>query len=149
MTVTLVARGASAEALIAQRRALGQDSRDEVWEGVYHMAPYAHFRHGALEAEMHHVLRPLVQAAGLLGTGGFNLGDEHDYRVPDLGVHAGPGGVYVTTCRLVVEEILVVDPDARTVRCWRLADGAYALADESSVVNVACADLESGIAWPK
>lgn len=170
MTVTLVARGASAEALIAQRHALGQDARDEVWEGVYHMGPYAHFRHGVLESEMHDVLRPRVAAAGLIKTGAFNLGDdEHNFRVPDLGVHDGAGGVYVATCRLVVEilspddetfakfafyaahgvdEILVVDPESRSVRCWRLAEGDYALADGSSVLDVACADLEAGIAWP-
>jgi hypothetical protein len=36
--------------LIQRRRALGLDRFDEVWEGSYHVAPMARWRHGYLAA---------------------------------------------------------------------------------------------------
>ncbi len=92
-----------------------------------------------------------------------------NFRVPDLGVcDPSPDSVYLPSCRVVVEvlspedetyanfgfcaahgvdEILVADPDARTVQCWVLgANATYPLADRSIVLGFAGAGL--AVLWP-
>ncbi len=82
--------------------------------------------------------------------GGFTLGEsEQDYRVPDGGLHrAGAAGVWLPTAALVVEvvspsdetyaklafyarhrvdEVLIVDPDTRSVEWLGLEPGEYSL----------------------
>jgi Uma2 family endonuclease len=73
-----------------QRRAWGTDHHDEVWEGVYVMAPMADNDHQDLLMELAVVLREAVAVPGL-GTvlpganlAGFGDAWEHDYRVPDI-----------------------------------------------------------------
>jgi Uma2 family endonuclease len=79
--------------LIEQRRAWGADKHDEVWEGVYMMAPLPNDEHQELVFELTFIL-----GAGL-GRGrsarvrpGVNLAPldagkwEHDYRAPDVAV---------------------------------------------------------------
>jgi len=133
------------EEFLARRRALGQDSRDEMWEGTYHMAPEASAAHAFVQWEMAAVLRPLALAAGLWATGPFNLGiGRESFRVPDFGLHAQePAGILVPTAVCVgevlspddeswekfpyyaargVEEVFVVDPAARTVRVFLRRD---------------------------
>jgi hypothetical protein len=34
---------------LERRRALGQDGHDEMWDGVYHVAPMAHGRQGRVQ----------------------------------------------------------------------------------------------------
>ncbi len=46
-------------------------------------------------------------------------------------------------------ELLVADPDARTVRCWHLADGAYVEQPASALLDVAMSTLESEVDWPR
>ncbi len=46
-TVVLGERPPELEALIDKRRRLGLDGHDEVWDGVYVMAPHAHSDHGS------------------------------------------------------------------------------------------------------
>ena len=76
------------EALLERRRRLGQDLFDEVWEGVRHMNPAPSGRHARIEAQLLAILQGPAAAAGLTVVGQFNLGeDEHDYRVPDGGLH--------------------------------------------------------------
>lgn len=171
MTVVVVGEHPDVEAIIARRRALGQDGHDEVWEGVYHMAPYAHSRHGKIEVLLTLALAPFAKAAGLVLVGSFNLGDGPDnFRVPDLGVRdPGPDAVYLPTCRVVIEvlspddesyakfgfyaahgvdEILVADPDAICVRCWARTGSEYRETTASSVLGVVCADLTADLDWP-
>lgn len=86
--------------LVERRKRLGQDGYDEIWEGVYHMAPAARFGHALLQAELASVLHPYAHAAGLAGSGPFNLGHPENFRVPDGGYHAGsqdPQAVYLPT----------------------------------------------------
>ena len=52
------------EAVIARRRALGQDTHDEIWQGEYHMAPAPHQWHGYLVAQLHDALKPLARQRG-------------------------------------------------------------------------------------
>lgn len=159
------------ERLIERRKQLGQDGYDEVWEGVYHMAPMARGRHGYLQTELAVILEPSAEAAGLVGTGPFNLGpSDYDFRVPDLGYFrtVDPEAVYLHTAAVVVEivspgdetyeklpfyaaqgveELLVVHADQRTVQILELHQGRYEKVDRSSVLGVEGALLQEQIRW--
>ena len=93
------------KALLERRRRLGQDLFDEVWEGVLHMNPAPSGGHAQVEAQLLAILRAPARAAGLTVTGRFNLGDdEHDYRVPDGGLHRDfIDRVFYPTAALVIE----------------------------------------------
>lgn len=158
------------DALIDRRRRLGIDSFDEVWEGSYHVAPAAHPAHGYVDSELRVFLASFARAAGLVGTGPFNLGVADDYRVPDGGYHRSlPAGVWVPTAAIVVEvvspddetfekfgfyaahgvhELIVADPAARSVRCWHLRDGRYEEAARSDLLAVTAEDVTRAIPWP-
>jgi Uma2 family endonuclease len=169
-TVILGPPPAEVEALIAQRQRLGLDGHDEVWGGVYHMAPNAHSRHGRLESELQFVLRPLVKARGWTLTTAFNLGGSPtSFRVPDIGVFAEPpDAMYVPTALIVgevlspddetfakipyyqahgVQELFVVDPATRTIEVHRL-QGTVRVVAESALLGVATAKLAEQIEWP-
>ena len=136
------------EALLERRRLAGADRFDEVWEGVYHMVPGPSHAHGLLEAQLLAFLRAPATDAELQITGQFNLGEsEHDFRVPDGGLHRpGAGGMWHPTAALVIEivspgdessqklpfyakhnvdEVLIVDPAERTVMWLGLREGGY------------------------
>lgn len=159
------------EALLERRRALGQDRFDEVWEGVYHMTPGPSGRHAYLDAQLAIVLAPLAEAAGLVGTTAFTLGlHEKDYRVPDGGYHRSiPEGTWVPTAAVVVEivspgdetfdkfpfyaahdvdEIIVADPDARTIRIFGRGVTGYAETGASRVLGVDSGTITSSVNWP-
>lgn len=169
-TVVLGERPAELQALIDRRRALGLDGHDEVWEGEYHVAPYAHSRHGLVESELTLALGPRARRRGWRATGPFNLGAPDDFRVPDGGVHRRPPGtLYVHTAALVVEvlspddetfdkfgfyavhavdELVVADPLTRTVRCWHLSGAGYDEQPGSALLEVDTATLVAEIDWP-
>ncbi len=155
---------------LARRRALGQDRLDEVWEGEYHVAPWPSGRHAQVDDELGWVLRPLARRAGLRGATACNIGRPGDFRVPD---HAWfrEGGLddWNPTAAIVaevlspgdesrrklgfyhragVEEVLIVDPDDRTVEWFvRGADG-FQPADRSALLGITAADLAGAIDWP-
>ncbi len=169
-TVVLGPRPPELEAVLERRRALGQDLYDEVWEGEYHVAPAPSAAHALLDHLLAVLLDAPARRVGLVGSGPFNLGSPDDYRVPDRGLHrARPVGVWVPTAAVVIEilspddetfekfafyaehevdEVLVVDPEARTVRSWRRTGGEYAEADASGLLGVGVADLARDIDWP-
>lgn len=156
--------------LVKRRRRLGLDRYDEMWEGVYHMAPTAHPYHGFLDRQLARLLGPYVDAAGLVGTGPFNLGCPDDFRVPDGGCHRGlPGTTYVTTAAVVIEivspgdetydklafyaahavdEVIVVGPGHRRVHLYDLAGDHYDEAGRSRLLDVSADELEGRIRWP-
>ena len=71
-------------AMLDERRRLGQDKRDEMWDGVLHMVPPPGGAHQGLSSEFFLVVGPLAQSRGLrarIETGLFRAAD--DYRVPD------------------------------------------------------------------
>jgi Uma2 family endonuclease len=158
------------EALLERRRRLGQDLFDEVWEGVLHMNPAPHSRHGRLEWQLAGILAPLAAGAELRALGQFNLGEEGDYRVPDGAlVRAGPDAVYLATAALVleivspgdetweklgfyaargVEELLIVDPQERTVSWLGLEAGEYKHLKRSRLIEMGAAELSGRIDWP-
>lgn len=169
-TIVLGPQPPEITALLARRRALGQDLFDEVWEGDYHVVPAPHAWHAYVQNTLAVLLDPLARAAGLVGTTIFNLGDSDDYRVPDSGYHRGvPNEVFVPTAAIVVEvlsphdetwekfaffarhgveEVCVVDPRAKHVRWFVLADGAYEETGASPLLGVNAADLAGQIDWP-
>lgn len=144
--------------VLRQRRALGLDTFDEVCEGDYHMAPAAHPAHGYVDHALAVVLDPFARAARLVATGLFNLGAPDDYRVPDHGYHRSiPGEVWARTAAVVVEvvspddetfaklafyavhqvdEVIVADPRARSVRCFRHERDRYEETDSSDLLAV-------------
>ena len=154
----LLLRGHQADELIAERRRAGVDTFDEVWNGVYHVAPVGTGEHGALQAGLMVVLRSL-RKDGFVGTGPVNLGTEHDYRVPDVALieRRYLGEVWVPRALLVgeilskddqtyekfahyaahgVQEIVVVDPSGRRVEFWGHADiGTYEQGSVSAVLD--------------
>jgi Uma2 family endonuclease len=171
-TVVLGPRPVELEQLIERRHALGLDTFDEIWEGTYHVAPAPRFGHAYLEDELARVLRPYADAAGLVGSGPFNLGRPDDFRVPDHAYHRGrpdPDAVYLATAAVVVEvlspddetyeklpfyaahdvdEVFVVDSATRQVRILvRSADG-YSQATNSAVLSVDANTIESAVRWP-
>ncbi len=170
-TVVLGERPAELEALIEKRRRLGLDGHDEVWDGVYVMAPHAHSDHGIVEEELRLALGPRAKRAGLIPGSSFNVGEPDDFRVPDGGYHrTRPGTLYVPTAAMVlevlspddetfakfdfyarrgVEEVLVADPDARTVRCWQLSGADYVEQPRSALLDVDMSTLEAEISWPR
>lgn len=101
----------------------------------------------------------------------FNLGEsEHDFRVPDGGLHRpGAGGIWHPTAALVVEivspddetwqklpfyaahgvdEVLIVDPEERSVHWLGLAGDEYSEVERSGLIELGAAELAERIDWP-
>lgn len=74
--------------VIEERRRLGLDRRDEVWEGVYHVVPPPSFGHQEIVDELFELLRGYCRRHRL-GIVCSNLGvrdprrPERDYRIPE------------------------------------------------------------------
>lgn len=89
---TLILDPRQSQRLLAERQARGLDRFDEVWEGVYVMAPAPNDEHQDIGGGFTEVLRTVIDRAGLGKTRpGINLAAdpedwEHDYRVPDVAV---------------------------------------------------------------
>lgn len=170
-TVVLGEPPPALEEILKRRRALGQDGFDEVWEGVYHMAPMARPWHGYVEDQLAALLRPHALRSGLVPGGAFNLGNANDYRVPDRGYHRTlPSEVYVPTAAIVVEvvspddetwekfgfyaahgveEICTAEPLACRLRWWRCAGNHYIETDTSALLDLTVEDLATRISWPR
>lgn len=158
---------------LERRRALGQDGHDEVWEGVYHVAPMANAWHGYAVAGVLEALRTAGRAARLVGSTAFNLGDPDDYRVPDAGFHRGvPTDTWVATAAIVVEvvspydesyaklpfyatrgvdEVLIVDPGPRAARWYVRREGGdgYDERDASALLGVTSTQVVAALTWPE
>jgi len=171
---TLVLEPASAglDEILQRRRRAGLDRLDEVWEGVLHMVPAPRGEHAEISQQLAEILADPARAAGLVpAMGEFNLGEsEHDYRVPDGGVHRDrPRGVWLATAAIVVEivspgdesweklpfyarqrvdEVLIVDPQTRSVHWRALDDGEYVSVERSRLLDLGAADLTARIDWP-
>jgi len=160
------------EALLERRRRAGVDRLDEVWQGVHHMVPGPSFEHAAISQQLAVLLDGPARAAGLLPTmSEFNLGEsEHDFRVPDGGLHRpGASGVWQATAAAVVEilspgdetwqklpffaahhvdEVLIVDPAERTVTWLGLRDGEYEPVGRSGLIELGATELAAQLDWP-
>ncbi len=172
---TLVMDPAPAEIdeLIEYRRRLDLDHYDEVWEGVLHMNPVPTGEHQLILQQLAELLGPLARQAGLVPLmNEFGLGREGkgNFRVPDGGLHrTPPRGVYQSTAALVIEvlspgdetwnklsfyaahdvdELLIVDPQERSVSWFGLADGEYRPIERSGLIDLGPTELAEQIDWP-
>ncbi len=108
---------------LEERRRLGQDVRDEMWDGVVHVVPSPSAWHQYFAHRLGHVLLPLADAKGLLATHETMLerpGTDRDWRVPDLLYapfeHAAVG----------CGEVVVIDRDTCAVELFSLDEtGKY------------------------
>ncbi|HEX5307741.1 MAG TPA: Uma2 family endonuclease [Solirubrobacteraceae bacterium] len=163
---------AELKALLERRRKLGQDRKDEVWEGVLHVVPAPSHRHGNLSQQLAVILNGPAHAASLQPMmAEFNLGhSEADFRVPDGGLHRpGAAEMWHPTAALVVEilspgdeswaklpfyathgvdEVLIVDPEAHRVHWLALADGEYRAVERSGLIDLGPTELALRIDWP-
>lgn len=163
---------AEVQALLERRRRLGQDRKDEVWEGVLHMVPAPGHRHARLAQQLAVIFDAPAHAAGLEPTiAEFNLGDsKEDFRVPDGGLHRpGAAEMWHPTAALVVEivspgdetweklpfyaahhvdEVLIVDPDTRKVHWLGLHGDQYKPVKHSTLIELGPAELTGMIDWP-
>ena len=155
---------------LARRRALGQDRFDEVWEGEYHVAPAPSGRHARIDHLLGRILDPLADHSGLSGATACNIGGPDDFRVPDQAwFRTGGLDVWNPTAAIVVEivspgdesrmkfdfyhragveEVLIVDPDARTVEWFLRGTAAFEAADRSRLLGITATDLVAAIDWP-
>jgi Uma2 family endonuclease len=160
------------EALRERRRRSGLNRLDEVWEGVLHMVPAPSHRHASIAQQLAELLGPLARASGLEPTmGELNLGEsEDDFRVPDGALHRpGAGELWHPTAALVVEivspgdeswqklpfyaahqvdEVLIVDPQERTVHWLALTEGEHRPIERSGLIDFGAAELAAKINWP-
>lgn len=89
MTV-LILDPVAEETFLDQRRELGLDSRDEVWEGVYIVSPLANDEHQEITGNLTIIFGIVVQFAGLGKVRpGVNVSDrivdwKQNYRCPDV-----------------------------------------------------------------
>jgi Uma2 family endonuclease len=157
-------------ALLERRRRSGVDLHDEVWEGILHVNPGPHARHGDVQAQVMALLDPRARAAGLTPLGESNIGGEDDFRVPDgMLQRPGPHRLFSPTAALVlevvspgdetwdklafyaargVEELLIVDPQERAVHWLALVGGEYLPIERSGLVELGPAELGAQINWP-
>jgi len=158
--------------LLERRHSSGLDRLDEIWEGVLHMVPAPSGPHSTVEWQLAQLLRPLAQRAGLHACGQHNLGEgEHDFRVPDGGLHRAPPLVtWYPTAALVLEivspndetweklpfyaahqvdEVLIVDPQERTVHWLGLDGGEYRPIERSGLIDLGRDQLAERIDWPR
>jgi Uma2 family endonuclease len=160
------------EALLERRRQAGVDRLDEVWQGVRHMVPGPSIEHAHVSQQLAELLGPLARADGLWPTmSAFNVGEsEHDFRVPDGGLHRpGAAGVWHATAAAVVEilspgdeswqklpfyaahdvdEVLLVDTAKRTVTWLALHDGVYEPVERSGLIDLGITELVERLDWP-
>src|SRR5215475_1278397 len=150
------------EDFLRRRRALGQDLFDEIWGGEYHVVPAPHGRHGEVQVELVEILAPRGRQVGLRTRGPCNIGQPHDYRVPDLACFTDrTPQAFQPTAAIVVEvlssgdetwdkfdfyhevgvrELLIVDPGKRTVPWFARAEKKFARAERSALLNLSATE---------
>jgi len=135
------------QAMLDERRALGIDGRDEMWNGVLHVVPPPSGAHQGLSSEFFIVVGPLAKRCGVvprMETGLYRTAE--DYRVPDqlycrpehLSERGAEGADTVVEVRSVgdetyrklefyaavgVREVIVLHPQDRTVELFRAVAG--------------------------
>jgi Uma2 family endonuclease len=155
--------------LLYRRKQLGLDRADEMWDGVLHVNPAPHGRHGRVLLQLAGIFGPLAQAAGCIPIADFNLGTEGNYRVPDGGIlRPAPDQLYYYTAALVVEivspydetwaklpfyaahdveEVLIVDPKKHEVQWLALRGDRYEPIARSGLIELGSAELAERIEW--
>jgi Uma2 family endonuclease len=158
------------EDLLERRRALGQDLFDEIWDGDYHVAPAPHGRRGQIDFQLARLLGPLVDRAGLFGSGPCNIGKPDDYRVPDQAYFAdATPQAFNPTATIVVEivspgdetrlksdfyhragvrEFVIVDPAERSVEWFVRHGSGFTATNRRGLLDISAAELSARIHRP-
>ena len=159
------------EALLERRRKWGADTHDEMWEGVLHMNPPPSYKHERLLSILDRLLGPCADAAGLEMVGAVGIGVKNDNRVSDLTLQRPKDAEpqWQQTAALVVEilspgdetmqklpfyaahgvdELLIVDPQKRSVDWLSLTGGSYEPIERSDLIDLGAAELSQRIDWP-
>lgn len=171
-TLILEPSSVGLDELLERRRRSGLDRLDEVWEGVRHLVPAPSGEHADIAQQLAVILDGPARSAGLVpAMHEFTLGEfEHDFRVPDGGLHRGrPRGVWQSTAALVVEifspgdesweklpffarhavdEFVLVDPREQAVHWLALTDGDYRPIERSRLIGLGPADVVERVDWP-
>jgi Uma2 family endonuclease len=171
-TLVLEPSSLGLDELLERRRRSGLDRLDEVWEGVRHVVPAPSGEHADIAQQLAVILDGPARRAGFVpAMHEFNLGaSEHDFRVPDGGLHRKrPRGVWQATAALVVEivspgdesweklpffarhsvdEVVIVEPRESAVHWLALMDGDYRPIERSRLVDLGTAELVERIDWP-
>ena len=169
-TLVLDPQPAAFERLLEERRRVGADRRDEVWQGVLHMIPPPSVEHERLAHRLHVLLDAHAETAGLVVAGTVGIGMQSNHCVPDLALlRPGYKPQWNETAALVVEvvspgdktwekvgfyatqrvdEVLIIDPDKRTVHWLKLAEGEYQPVERSGLIALGPAELAQRIYWP-
>lgn len=116
------------EAWLATRREHGVDDFDEVWDGVLHIPPLLRGAHGFVVAELMSILHPYVERVTLPK-------DESRLKFDFYHRHG-------------VDEVLIVDPYARTAEWFARGPQAFEPADGSMLLGITSNELAAAIDWP-
>jgi Uma2 family endonuclease len=149
--------------MLEERRRLGHDLLDEVWDGVLHMVPPPGTPHQSFAQELLLVLRARLRDGYRIfyETGLYLSADESNYRIPDLVIaaqeHIAERGVeqraelvvevlskndmsreklpFYAACK--VEEVWLVDPKSREHEIYVLRGRQYfaATPDRNGIVH--------------
>jgi Uma2 family endonuclease len=143
------------EWFLEERRKLGHDKKDEVWDGVIHMVPPPAFVHGSFGLELIVAMRPIAARRGLYATSD-NMGlfdpikPVKNFRIPDGALSRPEHRVErgLIGAELVIEilspndesrdkfdfyaarevrEVWICDPKSRETEVYALVDGSYVL----------------------
>jgi Uma2 family endonuclease len=158
-----------------ERRRLGLDRRDEVWDGVLHVPPEPTSDHQRVESALEAVLRPLAIARGLELFHQLSVLDPRDhaknYRTPDLlavapahVIRRGTEGPVELAVEILapddesrdklpfyaargVKELWLLDVDTREPEVYVLRGRSYAtvVADRGGVIRAPALDLELSV----
>jgi len=171
-TLVLDPASAGLEPLLERRRQSGLHRLDEVWAGVLHLSPAPSHAHASVGQQIAVLWDAPARAAGLEPTlGKFNLGEsDRDFRVPDGGLHRPPAApMWHPTAALVLEivspgdesweklpfyaghgvdEVLIVDPQERSVDWLALRNDEYSPVERSALIELSAGELRERIDWP-
>lgn len=164
---------------LAERRRLGIDGKDEVWDGVLHVAPTPTTDHQRFEGAVEAVLRPLALARSFELFHMVAILDprDHDrnYRIPDVLVveptyvlRLGTEGPVELAIEILspddesreklpfyaergVKELWLVDPETRAHEVYLLRGKGYGIvvADRAGITRAPALDLELSLAGTK
>jgi Uma2 family endonuclease len=137
------------EELLEERRRLGHDKRDELWDGALHLVPPPSSIHDRLIIDLIDALGPIARRRELLRWTAGLFDAPKNYRVPDLTLagrqHVSKRGLegaelvievlspydesrdkFPFYARVGVREVWLIDPKTRATEIHVLHDGVYA-----------------------